>query len=162
MNSFLMCPIILNTFYFQSFPPKASTIPTITTTHSIDDLVNQQQQDTHSSCNTVVNMEPSSSSATLQIHTNNHHLNDTSAASSEQSNEKTGWTTMTPQEISYWIDRRSRFLFPCAFIIFNGFYWTFVYCLWVMKKQQVYNAKSENILYARNQRIRHSSETCAS
>lgn len=129
MNSFLMCPIILNTFYFQSFPPKASTIPTITTTHSIDDLVNQQQQDTHSSCNTVVNMEPSSSSATLQIHTNNHHLNDTSAASSEQSNEKTGWTTMTPQEISYWIDRRSRFLFPCAFIIFNGFYWTFVYCL---------------------------------
>lgn len=35
--------------------------------------------------------------------------------------------TMTPQEIAHWIDRRSRILFPLAFIIFNCFYWTFVW-----------------------------------
>ncbi|XP_026332990.1 uncharacterized protein LOC113240011 [Hyposmocoma kahamanoa] len=39
------------------------------------------------------------------------------------------WTTMTPQEIATWIDKRSRVLFPCMFICFNLIYWTFVYCL---------------------------------
>lgn len=39
------------------------------------------------------------------------------------------WTTMTPQEIATWIDKRSRVLFPIMFIIFNIIYWTFVYCL---------------------------------
>ncbi|GLV44814.1 uncharacterized protein CBL_14615 [Carabus blaptoides fortunei] len=39
------------------------------------------------------------------------------------------WTTMTPQEISQWIDKRSRLVFPCAFIVFNAFYWGFVYWL---------------------------------
>ncbi|XP_052892075.1 pH-sensitive chloride channel 2 [Anopheles moucheti] len=38
-----------------------------------------------------------------------------------------GWTTMTPQEVAIWIDKRSRFVFPIAFVIFNIFYWTFVY-----------------------------------
>lgn len=35
--------------------------------------------------------------------------------------------TMTPQEIANWIDRRSRLVFPLAFIAFNCFYWTFVW-----------------------------------
>ena len=38
------------------------------------------------------------------------------------------FTTMTPQEIAMWIDRRSRFLFPLLFLAFNALYWTFVYC----------------------------------
>lgn len=50
---------------------------------------------------------------------------------SEGSDEppKHNWTTMTPQEIATWIDKRSRILFPLMFIVFNIFYWTFVYCL---------------------------------
>ncbi|XP_063618491.1 pH-sensitive chloride channel 2-like isoform X2 [Cydia splendana] len=39
------------------------------------------------------------------------------------------WTTMTPQQIATWIDKRSRVLFPLLFLAFNILYWTFVYCL---------------------------------
>uniref|UniRef100_A0A0A1XSF6 pH-sensitive chloride channel 2 n=1 Tax=Zeugodacus cucurbitae TaxID=28588 RepID=A0A0A1XSF6_ZEUCU len=38
-----------------------------------------------------------------------------------------GWTTLTPQEISMWIDRKARCVFPIAFLVFNAFFWTFVY-----------------------------------
>ncbi|ALC49142.1 CG7589, partial [Drosophila busckii] len=41
----------------------------------------------------------------------------------------TGWTTLTPQEIAIWIDTRARFMFPLAFLVFNMFFWTFVYCI---------------------------------
>lgn len=81
----------------------------------MDDLIQENGN------NVSVNMEPSSSSTTLQI--NNH------CGTPEPINEKHGWTTMTPQEIAYWIDRRSRVLFPCTFLVFNIFYWTFVYYL---------------------------------
>lgn len=78
----------------------------------MDDLIQENGN------NIGVNMEPSSSSTTLQIN-----------GLADAQNEKHGWTTMTPQEIAYWIDRRSRVLFPCAFLVFNIFYWTFVYYL---------------------------------
>ncbi|KAJ8979391.1 hypothetical protein NQ317_015820 [Molorchus minor] len=39
------------------------------------------------------------------------------------------WTTMTPQEVAIWIDKKSRVVFPVAFFIFNLFYWSFVYAL---------------------------------
>ncbi|XP_011874287.1 PREDICTED: glycine receptor subunit alpha-3-like isoform X5 [Vollenhovia emeryi] len=37
------------------------------------------------------------------------------------------FTTMTPQEIAQWIDRRSRIVFPVSFIIFNILYWSFIW-----------------------------------
>lgn len=40
---------------------------------------------------------------------------------------RAGWTTLTPQEISYWIDAKARVLFPMSFLVFNAFFWTFVY-----------------------------------
>ncbi|EDW83247.1 uncharacterized protein Dwil_GK22424 [Drosophila willistoni] len=39
------------------------------------------------------------------------------------------FATMTPKEVSLWIDRKMRFVFPLAFIIFNALFWTLVYCL---------------------------------
>lgn len=38
-----------------------------------------------------------------------------------------GLFTLTPQEIAQWIDQRSRIAFPAAFIVFNCFYWLYVY-----------------------------------
>lgn len=38
-----------------------------------------------------------------------------------------GFTTMTPQEIAQWIDRRSRVVFPLSFVVFNVLYWGFVW-----------------------------------
>lgn len=47
----------------------------------------------------------------------------------QEQNTAQKWTTMTPQEVAKWIDKRSRIVFPCAFIIFNILYWSFVYAL---------------------------------
>ena len=38
-----------------------------------------------------------------------------------------GFTTMTPQQIAQWIDRRSRVFFPVSFVVFNVLYWGFVW-----------------------------------
>ncbi|EGI70447.1 Glycine receptor subunit alpha-3 [Acromyrmex echinatior] len=37
------------------------------------------------------------------------------------------FTTMTPQQIAQWIDKRSRIVFPISFIIFNILYWSFIW-----------------------------------
>lgn len=39
------------------------------------------------------------------------------------------FSTITPHEASSWIDRKARFMFPIAFIIFNAIFWSLVYCL---------------------------------
>ncbi|EDW67732.2 pH-sensitive chloride channel 2 isoform X2 [Drosophila virilis] len=53
------------------------------------------------------------------------------ATLTETPNEKPAQTfaTMTPKEVSLWIDRKMRFVFPLAFLIFNALFWTLVYCL---------------------------------
>lgn len=82
----------------------------------MDDLVHENGN------NIGVNMEPSSrrksSNTTLQMCPD---------STSPDLNQKHGWTTMTPQEISHWIDSRSRILFPSAFLAFNIFYWSVAY-----------------------------------
>lgn len=39
------------------------------------------------------------------------------------------FATMTPKEVSLWIDRKMRLIFPLAFVVFNALFWTLVYCL---------------------------------
>ncbi|CAH1115977.1 unnamed protein product [Phaedon cochleariae] len=39
------------------------------------------------------------------------------------------WTTMTPQEVAMWIDKKSRVVFPVSFLVFNLFYWSFLYAI---------------------------------
>ncbi|XP_060522302.1 pH-sensitive chloride channel 2 [Cylas formicarius] len=36
------------------------------------------------------------------------------------------WTEMTPHEIAIWIDRRSRVVFPAAFLVCNLIYWSLI------------------------------------
>ncbi|KRT81978.1 ion channel, partial [Oryctes borbonicus] len=38
------------------------------------------------------------------------------------------WTTMTPQEVANWIDKKSRVAFPVAFLFFNILFWSIVLC----------------------------------
>lgn len=67
--------------------------------------------------------------STESITTMTSSLDDNDSDPEKKTPENHSWSTMTPHEVSLWIDRKARFLFPIAFIIFNAFFWTFVYCL---------------------------------
>ncbi|KAH8287128.1 hypothetical protein KR054_003673 [Drosophila jambulina] len=60
---------------------------------------------------------------------NNNQPENENGADNAEEIDLSGWTTLTPQEIAMWIDSRARFVFPLAFLVFNLFFWTFVYCI---------------------------------
>ncbi|XP_030380971.1 glycine receptor subunit alpha-4 [Scaptodrosophila lebanonensis] len=59
----------------------------------------------------------------------NNNNNKCEEFSHEDEIDQIGWTTLTPQEIAMWIDCRARIVFPLSFLVFNIFFWTFVYCI---------------------------------
>ncbi|EDX01160.1 pH-sensitive chloride channel 2 [Drosophila yakuba] len=67
-----------------------------------------------------------SAASSSQTLTNN---NRTEGVDHQEEIDLSGWTTLTPQEIAMWIDSRARFVFPLSFLVFNLFFWTFVYCI---------------------------------
>ncbi|KAG8239965.1 hypothetical protein J437_LFUL019211, partial [Ladona fulva] len=73
----------------------------------------------------------SSLCTTLPAGTNDKNIDCVSVSIPVPSGEPTpsskSFTTMTPQEIATWIDRRSRVVFPVSFLIFNMLYWGFVW-----------------------------------
>lgn len=102
--------LILIVKIFQGFPSR--TVPAIVT---------EPCDDVHDNGN-VINMEPNNNRSTLGSNSNLSNLD----GSVQQDDSHLGWTTMTPQQIAMWIDKRSRFVFPIAFLTFNIFYWIFV------------------------------------
>lgn len=90
--------------------------------------------------NTVITIETpiiiggdlSRENSAISLEDNNPSIGSNSTATlSDNSTEKPPQTfaTMTPKEVSLWIDRKMRFIFPLAFIVFNALFWTLVYCL---------------------------------
>nr|XP_016923336.2 pH-sensitive chloride channel 2 [Drosophila suzukii] len=74
----------------------------------------------------IIKTECADTASICSDRTNNDHIVD---VDKDKKDTPPTFTTMTPQEIAMWIDRRSRFLFPAMFLAFNALYWTFVYVL---------------------------------
>jgi hypothetical protein len=58
----------------------------------------------------------------------------TKLASDGKTQASTSFTTMTPQQIAKWIDKRSRVIFPVLFLVFNIVYWGFIFLDVAQKK----------------------------
>lgn len=99
--------------------PSTMNIPTITM-QSEDDLLHVPGGGGNGNNNN--NRRGSVTSISVQ---NTSHCN----GSSQDNALDSKLTTMTPQEVAMWIDKRSRIVFPLTFLVFNIFYWAFVFAL---------------------------------
>lgn len=88
-------------------------------------IVTETCDDVHDHGN-VINMEPNNNGNSRFSGSQSNLSNFEGSVDQNQDQSHTGWTTMTPQQISIWIDKRARFVFPVAFLVFNIFYWMFV------------------------------------
>ncbi|KAJ1529931.1 hypothetical protein ONE63_006659 [Megalurothrips usitatus] len=78
-------------------------------------------------CQDIVVPIPTATSKGYKAHNMAQADTGMSGPSSERPSGLQGFTTMTPQEIAQWIDRRSRAVFPISFVVFNILYWGFVW-----------------------------------
>lgn len=109
--------------------------------HKMVDSINSEKQPAKVNCDRFLSVESpviitvdedcsNKFNSSESITTRSMSLDECEIDCDEKKNkDNTSWSTMTPHEVSLWIDRKARFVFPLAFIIFNAFFWTFVYCL---------------------------------
>lgn len=87
-------------------------------------IVTENFDDTRHENGNVINMEPNNNNDNRSIGSTPNLT--TCGGGDDKGESHLGWTTMTPQEIAMWIDKRARIVFPVTFLVFNVFYWIFV------------------------------------
>ncbi|XP_034488175.1 glycine receptor subunit alpha-4 [Drosophila innubila] len=126
----------------STFVPKLKRNPrSFSRSHSTISSCNKICGSNQNNNNTVITIETpiiigdglSRENSTISLEDNNASISSGSTAQLTETPqaEKPPQTfaTMTPKEVSLWIDRKMRFVFPLAFIVFNALFWTLVYCL---------------------------------
>ncbi|XP_004530542.1 glycine receptor subunit alpha-4 [Ceratitis capitata] len=95
------------------------------TVHNIPiHTIHENENETGDNVSKVTSFSGTTTNTADSMPFSKHDLMNMEAGATPNNN---GWTTLTPQEISMWIDRKARLLFPLAFLVFNMFFWTFVY-----------------------------------